>query len=1172
MAAKRRRRRMEEDEYEQDERPRPRRRRSRFLRRLFVLLLLACAAVAAAPTIIANTPLRDTLLGWAMPDGRWGVKTGRAEFSWTGVQVLEGVELFDPAGKQLLMVGAVSLDRSLLALVTDQRDLGTLTVREPVLVVESRPGGSNVEDLLASVGANPPAAGAGASDSTLPVVVVEVVNGTVRGVDTVSQRTWTLNGGNATVKLGAEPVSLEATGNATLSLGENQPAGQAKFRVQQIAADQYQIDLLADRLPLEPLQPWLARALPGAWINGAASTDAQVLVATNSASGLQLQTTGRVETFDLSLQADALGGDRLQLGAVQAPWKLSLVGEEVHVEQLGLDADWARFQASGTFSLSELTALDLKNLPKRESKVSGQVQLEKLAAMLPKTLQLREGVWIDSGSLEFQAAGQPAQNGFTWRGAARVENVVGNDGRRAIRWTEPIEARIELVDSSQGPQLRELSFTAPFAEAKVATADERVNGNFQFDLQKLAAELGQFIDLGAWDFQGRGEGNLAIVPGTDRKFEALADVKLTELNIGESGKLVWTEPQLAIEVRATGDAVNLQPQQIATASLSLRGARDTFDLGLLEPVATANAWQPWKLRIEGKGPLASWAGRLRPWVAGVPDQLEGEAHLQAKLIAARDQVEILESSGSVTQLRVRHGAMAIDEPRVEFSGDARFSAATGDVASRELQLVSSTLAFRSRDVVWRPGGEGVPTATGTIAFRADLERVSSAAGLVGNRDASWLRGAAVGQLNLTTNSRNVEADFSADLQPLEIVRATATGTQPEVAWTESLLQTKGKLSYALAEDRLTMDQLALNGNTVRLSGSATVDKLRGDGQVQAGGMLQYDSAALAKLIATYLGPEFQVQGDRQVKFDLAGQLRDPGGAERHWSERWTVEADAGWTAASVFGLQVGQGQLQGRLRDGQLQIAPLDVTVGRGRLTSSPRAVLSPGPEQVVLPRGPLVTNVEISPQVSEAMLKYVAPMVAGATVAQGQFSVDLDSAQVPLAAPKQAYVQGRLHVHDLSVAPGPMIQQVAGLVRQIETLSKRDQLLQSMAAPQQTKALTMTDKVIDFQVSEGRVFHRNLEFLVDDVPVKSYGSVGFDQSLAIVLEVPIQQKWLGSERALQGLAGQMLQIPIHGTFQQPQIDQRALADLSQKLLQGAATQVIGDELNRALDRLFTPR
>jgi len=243
--------------------------------------------------------------------------------------------------------------------------------------------------------------------------------------------------------------------------------------------------------------------------------------------------------------------------------------------------------------------------------------------------------------------------------------------------------------------------------------------------------------------------------------------------------------------------------------------------------------------------------------------------------------------------------------------------------------------------------------------------------------------------------------------------------------------------------------------------------------------------------------------------------------------------------------------------------------VGQGRLTAQPLVRLTPGAELIALSQGPLVTNVDISPEVSETMLKYVAPILDGATRAEGQFSIDLDLAEVPFGQPKQARVQGRLTAHRLSVSPGPMTSQLVTLIGQIEALTKRKQFLQAAASPRNKSFLTMSEQQVDFQVVEGRVYHRNLEFLIDDVPVRSYGSVGFDQTLALVIEIPIQDKWIEREPALRGFAGQSLKIPIYGTFEKPRIDERAVADLSRQLLQGAATQAIGDELNRQFEKLF---
>ena len=117
-----------------------------------------------------------------------------------------------------------------------------------------------------------------------------------------------------------------------------------------------------------------------------------------------------------------------------------------------------------------------------------------------------------------------------------------------------------------------------------------------------------------------------------------------------------------------------------------------------------------------------------------------------------------------------------------------------------------------------------------------------------------------------------------------------------------------------------------------------------------------------------------------------------------------------------------------------------------------------------------------------------------------------------------------------------------------------------------------MTERAIDIQVSDGRVYHRNLEFLIDDVPVRSQGSVGFDETLALEIEVPIQAKWVGDKPALRGLVGQMIRIPVQGTFAQPKVDERAIGAFLGQAAHAAAGGLLGDELNKALDKLLKPR
>jgi hypothetical protein len=98
------------------------------------------------------------------------------------------------------------------------------------------------------------------------------------------------------------------------------------------------------------------------------------------------------------------------------------------------------------------------------------------------------------------------------------------------------------------------------------------------------------------------------------------------------------------------------------------------------------------------------------------------------------------------------------------------------------------------------------------------------------------------------------------------------------------------------------------------------------------------------------------------------------------------------------------------------------------------------------------------------------------------------------------------------------------------------------------------------------------MEFQVGDVILRSQGSVGLDETVALTIEIPIQDAWVAKEPLLSGLKGQSVQIPVSGTLKKPQMDQRAIASLTGQLLQKGAGQAVGKELNKALDKFLKPR
>jgi len=1128
--------------------------------------------VAVGPAIIAASPLRNILLHWQMPPG-WGVDTQQASLTWTGSQSLSNITITDPTGMRLAKIESLSLDRSLLGLCWQRDDLGKMLIVRPDLQVALRPeGSSNLEDFLTALAEH--YASPESPSTETPTLDLEIIGGSVRAVDAEQNPLWNLEQLNLVGNLADSSTDLAINGTAQLTQSGQEKPGQLKFRLQTLDDGQQRLNLLAEELPLKPFEAALARMLPGSEIAGTLSLDAEARWDWQSQEEFQLTTLGRLEAQSFHLMADRLQGDHVHFDRLSVPWKLASTGDQITVEQLALESDWAELQATGALKLQELLPLTRSSLPKRALNLEGTVELAPLAKMLPNTLRLREGVSVDSGKLALNLSSSAEETGFRWQVSSSVVNLAGQDRGRVIRWEQPVELAAEWMDSPMGPRLEQVSLKSPFATADFTTNQQEIRGSFQADLGQFSQELGQFIDVQSWQCRGSATGNLVFSQEEDQQFEGDANIELRELTIAHQNRTIWEESLLNVDLHAAGKAEELVPQSLSAGTLNLRGARDTMQLRLLEAV-DLSAGSPWTVQVQGRGPLESWAARLRPWVTRVPADVQGDAYVQGMVFVDSSTIQMSELNGSVAQLLVREGNVAIDEPRVEFAGDCLWDSQANRLHSNQLQWIGSTISFRSRNLQIAFTPDEVPEATGEIAFSSNLERLSAAAGWMGTPGATWPRGTVTGRCDLQSTPQQLQANFSLESEHLQLMRnAMGTGAaygDPTILWSEPKLSTTGKLYYTNAQDTAAIEHLQVTGETMQLDCSAQWENFSASGPVEIRGSLDYDPATLATLVSTYAGPDVMVQGDRRVQFEARGRLagNESSPVDEHWSQHWRATAQTGWTSARLFGLSVSAGTLEATVAEGHVVTSPLEIAIGNGSVTAGPRVVLDPPPQRLVLPAGPLFRNVRISPEVSETMLKYVAPVLAGATRVDGLFSLELNETSVPLSDPKQTRTEGNLSVHQLTVSPSPMVRDLATLIKRLESIKEPQNLLRSSRSPQDSKLLSIKDQQIAFQVAEGRVHQRNLEFVVDNVPVRSNGSVGFDQTLALVIEIPIQDKWIEKEPALRGLAGQTLRIPIQGTFQNPRIDERAVANLSQQLLEGAARGFLGNEIDRQLEKLF---
>ena len=110
-------------------------------------------------------------------------------------------------------------------------------------------------------------------------------------------------------------------------------------------------------------------------------------------------------------------------------------------------------------------------------------------------------------------------------------------------------------------------------------------------------------------------------------------------------------------------------------------------------------------------------------------------------------------------------------------------------------------------------------------------------------------------------------------------------------------------------------------------------------------------------------------------------------------------------------------------------------------------------------------------------------------------------------------------------MGPGPLVEQLA-----------------SLAGVSPTLVRIQPESVIQFRMTGGRIYHQGLTLEFPNVTVQTYGSVGLDESLKLMMETSVPLRWLPDNAVTENIKQQKLQIPIGGTLKSPRLDLAELA------------------------------
>jgi hypothetical protein len=304
-----------------------------------------------------------------------------------------------------------------------------------------------------------------------------------------------------------------------------------------------------------------------------------------------------------------------------------------------------------------------------------------------------------------------------------------------------------------------------------------------------------------------------------------------------------------------------------------------------------------------------------------------------------------------------------------------------------------------------------------------------------------------------------------------------------------------------------------------------------------------------------------------------------------------------------------------QLRDGLLGLQkPFVIQAEEGKISLAPTVRLTPAPMEVYIPNSLVVDQFKMTPQMASKLMKYMAPVLADATKVEGRFSLAVTEGRIPVDQWQRMTMTGRATMHGLQVMPGPASEMWVGLARQVKGiisggglaaltggagsegggnllgtgLSAAGSLLNggglgglanaagqgtgTAADQKQVVLLRMPEQTIEYAVQDGRVYHQGLTMEIDNLVVRTRGYVGLDNTLGLVLEVPLRDEWIQKFPALAQLPNKAIGLNVGGTIDKPSVNSAELRQLvmslGQNVLQEKVLNGVQEKIGTGVDGL----
>jgi translocation and assembly module TamB len=1121
-------------------------RRWRF--RFAALAVTLVVLVGFAPTIVARTPLHSWLIARATSDIHGSVHVGSASFGWISEPELRDVELRDEQGKTILTTPRVQVGRTLIGLVFDHSDLGTITVESPVVNLVAKGDETNLEHALAAY-----MEGESAS-STRMAMRVAITKGTLTLDDEDTKQNWSASELDATVEIPADrKAAMKVTGQGSVKSGERPRKATLTIEYRSGKGGpglppQVHAEATTEGLPVAALAAFLRRFEPGLRLGGTVSGSLSLTWNDEDPDSPALALSGQVSGVGLSAADPRLGDEKIELASFEMPCNVTWVNGRLIADKTSVNCDVGKISLSGTIDLSKdpFAVLQTPNVT-----ASCDVDLAQLSRLLPKQFRLQQGTSITSGRLTGEVHSIAEKDGVTWSGRLLALDLRGEHAGQPIAWENPVSVDFAARQGPNAlPRVDRFRLLSEFGKLEASGTEEQLTVGGNIDLSLLAKRLAQFVDLGAVSPAGTAGGQVTLTRDHGGVFGVKGEVRLQDLNVA-LGSRSLREKDLRLTIDAVG-RVKGPAYRLETGGLHLFSGTDHVDVDLLEPIVDLAYLRSGYVRLGLHGDLnrwKSWAGQ----VAGLPAEWQagGDADASARLRLTPESLDLDSAIATLNNLRFVGAGLNVNEPQLTVKpGSIKWDRKAGKVEVHDAVVACSAGGVRFDTLTADLNAKGGPGVSGHGRVQGDAAKIQK---WVPSLATEPLAGTLDGTIDLSTDAGRISG--GAELS----VRSLVVGDPAKPTWNEPLVRVTARGRFDSDADLAVIDEIKLESAAFGGTVTGRLAKLSTTCDLMLTGSIAYDLERWEPQLRHFLGKDARVQGRDRKAFRVEGSLASGQPPQVNASASANPvaglkgEVALGWQAVQAYGCAVGSASVSAKmLGDGWVRFDPIETTFNQGKLKLLPFIRLDPAPTILAFAKGTGVDRAKLTSAMSDGSLGYVAPMLAGLRDADGEISFTIDGGQIPLGDPMKTDVWGKIIIHSAKATPGPVMSELAAAIKLPLNMSLSREL------------------TIPFRVVNGRVYHKDLDIPFGEVTVRTNGSVGLDGSLSIVAEFPVPARWLGKNAPKNAPT---IKLPIGGTLSSPHVDEKALQQILAQYTIDAAGDAVKREVEKGIKGWFgTPK